>query len=520
MERQTLIYDFKGLVRTVASKVSKYKIYNAVGRDKNTVDRWLEGAYPQDPVDIGKIIDLALHNQIKIHPFQSFDPIYDFSSEISYEEKLAAGPPELGWLRELYPTLPRYRTEVCGLKLDCPIGIGASPLTGDEHWSIAMLELGYGLSSFKTRRTGPKEPWVKPQIGFVIQAPSLMDSESLPEVLVTMRKGDIHKRIPDLVNSIGVPSESVAEWQASFARIQSHPLGHQMGISVIGDADAPKGLLADFLDAVSYAAELEPTFIELNLSCPNLKGRDFYSDLDLLRNLCRGAKQRLKGNTLLFAKLAYVPRQQLEAIVKIIGEVVDAIVFRNTLKVRPVQRDRDGDRHGPFPGRDTAGLSGPSTFPLTLKGIQILDQQRRAMGLTFAIIAAGGVADVDNAKKLLEDGASAVQAVTAPMFDPLLAWKMRYSNRSTSQEIIQPTTLVAQSSSGLIPPRLDAEYTALHNATQAFREARKQKPDLAHSVFVNRWNLFMEKSPQNLPGQAQKTNRNKLVPDWIKDFLS
>jgi dihydroorotate dehydrogenase len=424
MERQSVISQFTDLVKAVANDIGKYKIYTALKRDKNTIDRWLDGAYPQDDIDVARLVELALINHVAIQPFQSFSPIYDFSAEISYEDKLAAGPPNLSWIRKIHTELRSYRTDICGLKIDCPLGIGASPLTGDEHWSIAMLELGFGLSTFKTRRTGPKDPWCKPQMGFVLDAPSLLDSTNLPEVSVTMRRGDIQKRIPDLVNSLGVPSESVADWQASFMNIRHHPLGHLMGISVIGDADAKNGFLTDFVEAVSCAAQLEPTFVELNLFCPNLKGKDLSSDLNLLGELCREAKKRLRGNAILFAKLAYGSDDQLVEIAKIIGGVVDGIIFRNTIKVRPIQYDRDGDKHTPFPGRETAGLSGPSTFPMTLKGVQVLDRQRTISGSKFAIIAAGGVADVDNVEKLLESGAATVQAVTTPMFDPLLAWKV------------------------------------------------------------------------------------------------
>ncbi len=508
MERQTIISDFTGLVNQVAEKISKYKIYTCIGRDKNTVDRWLDGTQPNDLIDVGRLVDLALHNGVSVDPFQSYTPIYDFSAETSYEEKLAAGPPDLGWIRKLYQTIPSSTVDVCGLKVDCPVGIGASPLTGDEHWSIAMLELGFGLSTFKTRRTASKEALLKPQVAYVLETPSLLDLSALPKAIVTMKKSDVHEKIPNLVNSMGVPSESVGAWQACFHKIQNHPRGHFMGISVIGDADAENGLLADFLDAVSHAGRSEPPFVELNLSCPNLKGKDFHADLNLLSELCKGARSRLKSRTLLFAKLAFVCPDQLAAIVKTIGPLVDAIVFQNTIRVRVAQRDGNGDHHSPFPGRDTGGLSGPSTFPLTLKGVQFLDQERRKLGLRFAIIAVGGVTDANGVQKLLESGASAVQAVTAPMFDPLLAWKVRHNKRDVSYR------------AGLLQPSLNSEYISLKNAIEAFSDVRRRKPDLPDSAFAEKWNLFMDKSPQQLPGQAQRVNRLKSVSDWVKDFRS
>src|SRR5258708_32826053 len=93
MARETIISDFTGLVNQVAEKISKYKIYTCIGRDKNTVDRWLDGTQPNDLIDVGRLVDLALHNGVSVDPFQSYTPIYDFSAQTSYDEKLAAGPP-------------------------------------------------------------------------------------------------------------------------------------------------------------------------------------------------------------------------------------------------------------------------------------------------------------------------------------------------------------------------------------------------------------------------------------------
>src|SRR5512146_1916764 len=66
---------------------------------RKRVDRWLEGGQPEDLFDIGKVINLALHNHVSIDSFQSFHPVFDLSSDLSFEETPSIALPDLTWLR-------------------------------------------------------------------------------------------------------------------------------------------------------------------------------------------------------------------------------------------------------------------------------------------------------------------------------------------------------------------------------------------------------------------------------------
>jgi len=93
-----VVVDFHALLRAVVDKIGKYKIYKALNHDKNTPDRWLTGGQPDDPRDIGGLVRLALLNGIDVSKYQTFTSIYDFSPELSFEDNMFAGPPELRWL--------------------------------------------------------------------------------------------------------------------------------------------------------------------------------------------------------------------------------------------------------------------------------------------------------------------------------------------------------------------------------------------------------------------------------------
>ncbi len=511
--------DFHGLLKAVVEEVKEYKVYKGLKHDKNTVKRWLAGGRPDDPRDVGAIVRLALHNRIDVARHQTFLPIYDFSPEMSYEENMFAGPPELDWLWDRQDDLPTCRVVVGGLELDCPIGVASGPLTGNSKYTTTMLDLGYGLCTFKTRRANPKGGWERPQIAFVLQPPDLLGPMGTPpEVLVGFRQSEVKGSVPDVVNSIGGPSEAPAEWQKQYEEIKRHPRGKYVGLSVIGEDTAGKGIKRDFQDAIARALEVSPPYVELNISCPNLKGRDVYTDPRMLREIVAAARQQLKGKCMLFVKLPCVPPRQIENVLKACGDLVDAVAFKNTCKVRPVRQDRDGTRIPAFLGREFGGLSGPSTFPMTLRGVREVVTLREKLGHRFSIVAVGGVQTPENVATLMDAGATIVQAVTAPMFDPLLAWKVRYRLPELRQKNHEATNRVQVANVGLLPPRDHAEMICLAVASQAAIEVKQNDPDFPLE-FVQKWNLFHEQRSINLPGQAQRL-QGSLKINWIRYLTS
>src|ERR1041385_6621113 len=79
-----VIKDVRGLIAEVVSRLGAQPVYNSIGRDKNTVKRWIEGtAQPSEPKNVAAILHLALKNGVDVSPFQAFCPIYDFSPHLT-----------------------------------------------------------------------------------------------------------------------------------------------------------------------------------------------------------------------------------------------------------------------------------------------------------------------------------------------------------------------------------------------------------------------------------------------------
>src|SRR6185503_6568080 len=93
--------------------------------------------------------------------------------------------------------------------------------------------------------------------------------------------------------------------------------------------------------------ESKPPFAELNVSCPNLENRgDIWKNLPILKQVCVEARRILQPSGIpLVLKLPYLDSSTMQDVVRTVGGLVEGIAFKNTIKVRPVVKNRDGQVH-------------------------------------------------------------------------------------------------------------------------------------------------------------------------------
>ena len=256
---------------------------------------------------------------------------------LGYQQSLDLGPPDFSWLTKSH-TPPPILTNFLGIRSDCPLGIASAPQMGNERFAMTMLDLGYGQSTAKTRRGNPTGPWDPPLVGVALERPNLMDydPQAPPELLVSFKLSEVAGHVPDLVNSIGVPSEEPGPWQEIFQRIRQHPNGRFVILSVMGDGESSGNILSDFRDAIRSAKAARPGVIELNVSCPNRESKlgDVQEDPELVERICKEAVEELEGSGIKLILNSYVPSVRMLDLVKRAGPKIDAISFRKTIKVR------------------------------------------------------------------------------------------------------------------------------------------------------------------------------------------
>jgi hypothetical protein len=250
-----------------------------------------------------------------------------------------------------------------------------------------------------------------------------------------------------------------------------------------------------------------------------------YADLALVKRMCDAAAAVLTGSGVPLAiKLPYLRTEALRDILYASRQTVQAIALRNTVRVRPYEIEENGGQKIPaFKGRDYGGLSGPCTYGLTVACVKATIEVRRELGLDFEILAAGGVASAADVVELMNLGAASgtnliVETTTAAIFDPLLAWKLRFH--------LEQAQMGLPSGHGevdMLPPRDEVEIAFLKNAFGAQAQiAAKPRSTLRVSdkLLVDEWNRFVLERSRAEVGKPAKTEAPRSVTDWITIFTS
>jgi hypothetical protein len=140
--------------------------------------------------------------------------------------------------------------------------------------------------------------------------------------------------------------------------------------------------------------------------------------------IVEAVREALAPTTKLVAKLGYLTRKDLSAVLAAIGGSVDGIAGINTLQV-PVADDSSGPvfvgtLKDPDEPRRQAGLSGIAIRDYALDFVHSLALLRRQHSWDFEIIAMGGVMEPHDVRALMAMGADAVQTATAAENNPEL----------------------------------------------------------------------------------------------------
>lgn len=221
-----------------------------------------------------------------------------------------------------------------------------------------------------------------------------------------------------VMNSIGLENKGLAYWRDHVApQLAKTPVpvvanagGHDLDEYVVMTAafDAMEGVAA----------------IELNLSCPNVKGGTQYATdpqaLQQVVSACRAVTSKplwvkLSPNVAAIAPLAQAAEQA--------GG--DALVVCNTVLGLLV----DWRTRKPRLGNGYGGMSGPAVRPIAMRMVWESFQ-----ATTIPIIASGGASSADDVLDFVVAGATAVQIGTASFRRPDAISRMAAELRQTLQE--------------------------------------------------------------------------------------
>lgn len=247
--------------------------------------------------------------------------------------------------------------------------------------------------------------------GYARESSELVDLSRLggivpKTVTASPRIGNSPPRIVEtacgMLNSIGLDNDGIDHF------LEHHvPYLASLGTKVIANV---AGKTQD--EFPMLAAKLDPKVgvdaVELNLSCPNVSGGiDFATQPEVTRRVV----QRVRDATGLPILAKLTPN-----VTDIVGIAqaakaggADAVTLINTLVGTAI----DWRKRRPLLSNVVGGLSGPAIKPIALRMVLAV-----ARNVDIPIVAAGGIATIDDVMEFLVAGASAVQIGTANFYRP------------------------------------------------------------------------------------------------------
>ncbi|HEY4331163.1 MAG TPA: dihydroorotate dehydrogenase [Ilumatobacteraceae bacterium] len=221
----------------------------------------------------------------------------------------------------------------------------------------------------------------------------------------------VHPTNQGMINAVGLQGPGVEAWldddlpalAASGARVVASIWGR-----TVDDYATAAAQLADAGDVVIA--------VEVNLSCPNLEGRDsiFAHDADLSARVIAATAAARRP---LWAKLSPNTDRLVEVARAVTAAGAEAVTLINTVLGMVL----DPHSRRPALGNGGGGLSGRAIHPVAVRAVHDV----RAALTDVPIVGVGGVASGWDAAELMLVGASAVQVGTATFADPHAPWRVR-----------------------------------------------------------------------------------------------
>ncbi len=351
--------------------------------------------------------------------------LYDPSK--TFAENVAEGPFGIDPKDYRDPSAePKYT--FLGFPIQFPFGIAAGSLPTSRHTSAAF-RLGYDVVVYKTQRAHefPCNPY--PNV-LPLQIEGDLTPEKLQEPLVVASEYSSDLSKLNITNSFGVPSPDPSVWTADLpSAVAGAGKGQLLIMSVVGtirEGSGPEEYYDDFATSAWLAKGAGAQVVEINLSCPNVasEGVICYSH-DAVVEICKRTKAAL-GDTPLVIKIGYYTQDQQTTLEEIVGDVapyVAAISAINTLQGTII--NENGEQALPGKGRLKSGVCGAGIKWAGLDMVRRLDALRKKEGYNYEIIGVGGVMTPSDFAEYRAAGADVVQAVTAPMWNALLAQEIK-----------------------------------------------------------------------------------------------
>ncbi|MHB8368144.1 MAG: beta/alpha barrel domain-containing protein [Leptospirales bacterium] len=356
---------------------------------------------------------------------QIADPVY--AIEKSYDENYLEGPVFHGRIPKTIPEAPPI--SFLGLPANSRLGIPAGPLLNSE-WISFYARMGFDLLVYKTVRTHPHPSYPSPNCLYVS-----VNGDLTPDVLSTPligipRMEPASMRDITITNSFGMPSQDPSVWQKDVALSRTMiGKGQVLIVSVVGTERGGESIGDNFARAAKMAVEAGAMAIEMNFSCPNVKGSEgqLFQDPKAAGEIARKVRKELGTGTPLVAKVGYIESDKAAGdLVSAVAPHLDGIAAINTLSATII--NPEGRPALPGEGRERSGVCGNGIRKAALGVVSRLAREISSQKVSLSLIGVGGIMTVEDVDLFLASGADFAMAATGAMWDPFLAYHMKQQN--------------------------------------------------------------------------------------------
>ena len=274
---------------------------------------------------------------------------------------------------------PLLTTSVAGLGFPSPVGLAAG-FDKDAEVADAMLGLGFGFAEVGTLTPRPQAGNPRPRLFRLVEDRAVINRMGFNN----RGQEDALARLSRRDRSRGVVGVNIGANKDSADRVGDYVAG---------------------VRAMSPVAD----YLTVNISSPNTPGLRQLQDEGALRGLLSAVNEaRTVGGPPVFLKVAPdLGEGEPDQIIRVaLHNNIDAIIVANTTISRPPLQSRFASEAG--------GLSGE---PLKALALDALRRFRAASGGAIPLIAAGGIADADDAWARIRAGASLVQLYSAMVYE-------------------------------------------------------------------------------------------------------
>jgi dihydroorotate dehydrogenase (NAD+) catalytic subunit len=199
-----------------------------------------------------------------------------------------------------------------------------------------------------------------------------------------------------LLNAVGLTNPGIDAFEEEMQILREAKV--PVVLSIFADSPEEIAVLAE------KAAALNPSAIELNLSCPHAEISQISHSPAVTGEYVRAVKEVV--NLPVFAKLTPNATDYVSVGKAAQDAGADAIVAINTVRAMKI----DILQQRPVLGNIAGGLSGPPIFPIAVRCVYDLHN-----ALSIPIIGVGGVSTWEDAVEMHLAGAGAIQIGTAVM---------------------------------------------------------------------------------------------------------